>query len=64
VIIKGEVSDKAVCEIYNVNGKKILDIRLSGGELNTIAIPSGLKAVFIVRVTDGVKVTTRKVALL
>jgi hypothetical protein len=64
VIIKGEVSDRAICEIYNVNGKKILDKRLSGGELNTIAIPSGLNGVFIVRVTDGVKVATKKVAIL
>lgn len=64
VIIRGEVSDRAICEIYNVNGKKVLDKRLSGGELNTIARPSGLKGVFIVRVTDGVKVTTRKIALL
>jgi hypothetical protein len=64
VIIKGEVSDRAICEIYNVNGKKVLDKRLSGGELNTIAIPSGLNGVFIVRVTDGVKVTTKKVAIL
>jgi hypothetical protein len=64
VIFRGEVSDKAFCEIYNVNGKKILDKRLSGGELNTITIPSGLKGVFIVRVSDGVKVTARKVALL
>jgi hypothetical protein len=64
VIIKGEVSEKAICEIYNVNGKKILDTRLTGGELNTISIPSTTKGVYIVRMTDGVKVTTKKVAIL
>ena len=63
LIIKGEVSEKARCEIYNVNGGKILDIRLTGGELNTITLPEGSKGVLIVRVTDGVKMTTRKVAI-
>jgi hypothetical protein len=64
VIIKGDVSEKARCEIYNVNGRKIVDARLTGGELNTIDMPSGSNGVYIVRVTDGMKVTTRKVALL
>lgn len=64
VIIQGEVSDRAICEVYNVNGKKILRIRLTGGEMNTVNLPYGLKGAFIVRVADGAKVTTRKVALL
>ena len=64
VIIKGEVSDRAICEVYNVGGKKILDVKLTGGELNTVELPSGSKGVFIVRVVDGVNVTTRKVVLL
>lgn len=64
VIIQGEVSDRAICEVYNVNGKKILRIRLTGGEMNTVNLPYGLKGAFIVRVADGAKVTTRKMALL
>ena len=63
VIIKGDVSEKARCEIYNVNGKKIVESRLNSGELNTIDMPSGSNGVYIVRVIDGVKVTTRKVAV-
>ena len=37
---------------------------LNDGELNTVTLPSGLHGVYLVRVVDGVKVTTRKVALL
>ena len=64
VIIKGEVSDKAICEIYDLRGKKIVETHLNDEELNTVALPSGLHGVYLVRVVDGVKVTTRKVALL
>ena len=64
VIIKGEVSEQARCEVYYVNGGKILDMRLTGGELNTIDLPGGSKGMLIVRVVDGAKATTRKVALL
>ena len=64
VIIKGDVSEKARCEVYDMNGKKIVDARLTSGELNTIDMPSVSTGVYIFRVIDGVKVTTRKVALL
>ena len=64
VIIKGDVSEKARCEIYNVDGKKVVDVRLTSGELNTIDMPSGSNGVYIVRVTDGMKVTTRKLVFL
>jgi len=64
VIIKGEVSDKAICEIYDLRGKKIMETHLNDEELNTIDLPSGLHGVYLVRVVDGVKMTTRKVALL
>ena len=64
VIIKGEVSDRAICEVYNLRGQKILETRLADGELNTVSLPTGLKGVYLVRVVDGMKVTTRKVALL
>ena len=64
VIIKGDVSDLAICEVYDLRGKKILETRLTDGELNTVTLPSGLHGVYLVRVVDGVKVITRKVALL
>ena len=64
VIIKGYVSDLAICEVYDLRGKKILETRLTDGELNTVTLPSGLHGVYLVRVVDGAQVTTRKVALL
>ena len=64
MIIKGEVSDRAICEVYDLRGKKILETKLTDGELNTVTLPSGSHGVYLVRVVDGVKVTTRKVALL
>lgn len=63
-IIKGEVSNRAVCEIYDLRGKKILETQLADGELNTVTLPSGLHGVYLIRVIDGVKVTTRKVAII
>jgi len=64
VVVKGKVSKKAVCELYNVKGEMMLKTRLIDGEMNTIDIPSGLKGVFMVRVVDGPNVTTRKIAIL
>ncbi len=63
IIISGKVSDRAVCELYDLQGSKLLDRRLAEEELNTIDIPSGLSGVFLVRIVDGGKVTTRKVAI-
>jgi hypothetical protein len=64
VIIKGEVSDRAICTIFDMQGKKIVETQLNDGELNTVTLPSGSRGVYLVRVVDGVKVTTRKIALL
>ena len=64
IIIKGEVSDRAICEIYDTGGRKVMLIHLTDGELNTVALPSGSLGVYLIRVTDGVKVTTKKVARL
>ena len=64
VIIKGEVSDRAICTIYDMHGEKIVETQLVDGELNTVKLPSVLSGVYLVRVVDGVKVTTRKVAIL
>ena len=64
VIIKGDVSDRAICEIYDMRGQRILETRLADGELNTVTLPSGLNGVYLVRIKDGVKVTTSKAAIL
>jgi hypothetical protein len=63
VIIKGEVSDRAICEIYDIAGRKIMTAMLNDGELNTLTLPSSKGGLYIVRVLDGTKVTTRKVAI-
>ncbi|MCX6334672.1 MAG: M28 family peptidase [Bacteroidia bacterium] len=64
VIINGNVSDKVICKVYDLNGRKIVDTRLSDGALNTVDMPSESKGVFIVRVTDGIKIFTKKVVFL
>ncbi|MDF1559904.1 MAG: G8 domain-containing protein [Bacteroidales bacterium] len=64
VIIKGEVSEKAICEIFNLQGQKIISTNLIDGGLNTVTLPSVLHGVIIVRVTDGVNVATRKISVL
>ena len=64
VIIKGKVTDKALCELYDINGNKTLDVRLIGGELNTVDVPSGSKGFYLVRVSDGIRVNSTKVVLL
>ena len=63
VIIKGSVSSSASCTVFNLRGEKIIESRLADGELNTVTIPSGSKGLFFVKVADGSKVTTGKVAL-
>ena len=64
VIIKGFVSEKATCEVYDLQGQKVLISRLTDGELNIVDLVSISRGVFLVRVVDGMKVFTRKIALL
>jgi hypothetical protein len=64
VIIEGAVSSKATAEIYNLQGRKIFEIRLIEGIYNTFPVPSAVKGVYIVKVTDGMKVVMKKVAVL
>ena len=64
VVIKGDVSNNAICEVYNLQGQKIMETQLDGGELNTVSLPSGSRGYFVVKVVDGVDITTKKVTLL
>jgi len=64
LIIKGELGEKALYELYDLNGKTIMDGHLEGNELNIINLPGKLHGVYVVRVVDGLKITTRKVAVL
>ncbi len=40
VIIKGSVSEKAICEIYDLRGQKVLMTHLADGELNIVNMNS------------------------
>ncbi|OPZ49075.1 MAG: Endoglucanase C precursor [Bacteroidetes bacterium ADurb.BinA104] len=62
VIIQGEVSEGSLCEIFDVNGRKVTAVRLMGGEMNMVDLPSDTGGILIIKVTDGVKVITRKIA--
>lgn len=64
VIISGEITGIASCEVYDIQGTKLLQENLTGGELNSIDLPSGLHGVFMVRVVNGPVVTTKKVVIL
>jgi fibronectin-binding autotransporter adhesin len=63
LIIKGNVGSRAFCEVYDLNGRKVLTKTLSEGEMNSIAMPSRLKGFFIVRVIDGLNVKTLKAVI-
>src|SRR5690606_26103445 len=41
VIIKGEVGSDAYCELYNLDGKKMMKRLLADDELNTVELPAG-----------------------
>jgi len=64
VIIKGDVSERAICEVYDMQGQKVMMTNLTGGELNIVDLVSVSRGVFLVRVVDGMKVYTRKIVLL
>jgi len=64
IIIKGQVSETATCEVYDLQGQKVLISRLTDGDLNVVELISVSRGVFLVRVADGTKVYNRKVALL
>ena len=62
--IQGSLSEKAMCEVFDTWGHKIFETRLSTGDLNTFMVPSVRNGVYLVKVTDGIKVVTQKVVLL
>jgi hypothetical protein len=64
VNIQGYVSEKAICEVFDTWGHKIFETRLTDGNLNTFMMPSVRNGVYLVKVTDGMKVVTQKVPLL
>ena len=64
VIVKGSVSDRAICEVYDLQGKKVFMTRLADGELNVVDINLSMRGIYLVRIIDGLKVIRKKVILL
>ena len=64
VLIQGEVSEGSLCEIYNTGGGKILERKLTGGEMNIVELPPYSSGIVVVKVSDGPKTVTKKVALI
>lgn len=64
IIIKGPVIIGSHCELFDLQGNRVLKKRLDDAELNTVSLPAGMSGVCLVRVTDGMKVTSKKVVVL
>lgn len=61
VNIQGDVSDNAVCQIFDSRGNKIIEARLDDPTLNTVTVSPVMRGVYLVRVIDGEKVHTGKI---
>ncbi|MBE0676059.1 MAG: T9SS type A sorting domain-containing protein, partial [Bacteroidales bacterium] len=59
--IDGLVSDRATSSIFDLTGRKISEQRLAGSEYNSYGVSSALKGIYLIKVTDGLKVHTQKV---
>lgn len=64
IIISGDISQRASCDVFDYLGQKVLSVRLADNELNIINMDSAARGAYIVRVIDGVDVYTRKVVFL
>ncbi|MCU0458726.1 MAG: DUF2341 domain-containing protein [Bacteroidales bacterium] len=63
LVIKGLVTGGSLCELFDIQGRKLMEESLSDGELNTIELPAGLSGVVVVKVTNGNVIETRKLAI-
>ena len=64
VIIQGEVNEGSLCELFDLQGRKLLEQYLADGERNAVDLPAGLHGLVMVRVTDGLNMVTTKVSVL
>ena len=62
--IEGEVSENAVCTVFDIQGRKCKEIKLTDAANNIITLPLSIKGVYVVKVTDGVRVSTQRVMIL
>jgi len=63
VIVQGEVGEGSLCEIFTMSGSRVAETRFTGGGMNSIVVPAGTSGLLIVKVTDGPKVVTKKIAI-
>ena len=63
LIIKGNIGPKATCEVYDMNGRKILRRSLGEGDMNSVAMPASAKGFFIVRIVDGINTAVLKAVI-
>jgi hypothetical protein len=61
VNIEGAVSNKATGAIYDLLGRKIYEARLNDSNLNTFTVPTAVRGIYLVKVSDGMKTFTQKV---
>jgi len=55
VYISGEVSDQALATIWDMNGRKIKEVKLKRGRNNTFKVPRSLSGIHALVVIDGNK---------
>lgn len=63
IYIQGNVTEKAVCEVYDIHGQKIYETLLNDTEYNIINMTNVKKGVYLVTVRDGLVVVTKRVVL-
>jgi len=64
IIIKGSVTAMAMADLYDLRGNKVLSDKLLEGDYNTIIVSGLTRGAYIVRVTDGATVFTKKIMIL
>lgn len=63
VHIEGIVSNKAICAVYDIMGRRIFETHLTDSDHNTFMVPETRKGIYLVRVIDGTKIYTEKVVI-
>jgi hypothetical protein len=61
VNIEGAVSNKGIVAVFDILGLKIYETRLENANHNVLDLPATVTGVYMVKVTDGTKVATKKV---
>lgn len=60
IIIEGEVSDRAIATLYNLQGQRVRVQSLQKGALNTFACPDLMNGIYVLTIHQDGKTVTRK----